>query len=279
MVVAFGGGTIEFFKNTGNPTGSPLSRVPGATINIGIYGGYLPESPVYNVREVGDTVYFVGYGSKGSLGVFRLNGMQAEKISNPSIDALLQGSYNISILGTAVFDGMLNVIVEIDSYGSSLAALCFCVDTNQWWILKTPANGGATLRLFESNLGTSYCVLTNPSIDVYKMSPDTWTDDSIAYTLSFKTAPLQEENTNRKFVNRLRVIGDTQSSPSNLAVSYSDDDQVTYSTARNIDLSAQNKELTRLGSHMYGRSWKFEHSANTDCRLQAFELTRSMGTS
>lgn len=276
MIVAFGLGSIEFFKNVGNPTGSPLQRINGATLNIGSYAR-ASTFLINTVKAIGDTVYFIGRNTtSGRNAIYRLNGMEAEKISTPAVDKILEGSVSSSVFagiaGSVTLHGMQHVVfVSAGGTGN----FCYCVETGIWWNLTNPYS---YIYSAVGYAGTSYITIASTS-NFYSFSPTLFQDAGGAYTATFLTAPLDEETTNRKFVYRLRIIGDTQSATSNLAVSYSDDDQVTYSTARNIDLSSQNKELTRLGSHKYRRSWKFTHSANTDCRLQYFELERNIGTS
>ena len=67
------------------------------------------------------------------------------------------------------------------------------------------------------------------------------------------------------------VIGDTQTSTSALTVEKSDDDYQTFQNLGEgtIDLTKQNKVTHRCGNYR-DRAIRLTHSANTDCRLEAF---------
>lgn len=289
MIVAVGNGSIEFFRNAGNPSGSPLQRISGMSLKIGARSPGSAYSGPFNYIEADGTIYWRGAEQgTGRIAIWKLNGGQPEKVSPPAIDILLNdananslgGVEVLGFLGTMNLHGMRHLVFANSNSGSAINAYwCYCIDINSWWVISFNTNLLVNpISTIIGNEGSTF-VIPGTLAKQFRFLYSLFQDDGNAYTATFQTAPLDEPSTNRKFVNRLRIIGDTQSSTSNLAVSYSDDDQVTYSTARNIDLSALNKELTRLGSHRYRRSWKFTHAANTDCRLQAFELERDTGTS
>ena len=102
LIVAFLSKHIEFFQNSGNATGSPLSRVNGATIPIGITSGF------GQVKAIGDDVYFLGVpAASGNLGVYKLTGTSVEKISSVDIDSILKPYANGSctITGSVALNG------------------------------------------------------------------------------------------------------------------------------------------------------------------------------
>ena len=65
------------------------------------------------------------------------------------------------------------------------------------------------------------------------------------------------------------VIGDVARSASSMNVEFSDDDYQTWSTARAIDLTSNQKMLTRCGSYT-DRAVRLTHTANLDCRIEKF---------
>ena len=277
-IVAFGQGSIEFFENAGGgSSGSPLRRISGDPLNIGA----LRSTARQAVLEVGETVYFIGaVTGSGLYGVYRLNGFQAEKVSNTAIDKVINGnvftSTIVGIAGAFTAHGMQHIALL--SLSPDYVVHCFCIETATWWQFKV-LSGVQPITSALGHFGVGYITLGTAKI--FSMQTAVWRDGSDAYTMTFQDDgdASDEDTTNRKFVTKLRIVGDTQSSTSNLGVAYSDDDGASFSTARNIDLSSATKELTRLGSHKNKRQYRFTHSANTPCRLQAYELTQKVGSS
>ncbi len=276
LIVAFGKNSVEFFENRGNATGSPLSSIPSATIRVGC----VQFNKVYrSILNVGDTVYWIGV-ETGShrIGIYRLNGYQAEKVSTPFIDKILNDNSQNLILG---FAGAMTMHGQTHIYmfsGSLNYSYVFCPDTNIWWINLTLDNQqplsivGSNISDTSSGLYSYY--VNNQNAQVASTLQGSFTDDAQAYTMTVRTDNIDHGTMNRKFYERIRVVGDIQSSASNISISFSDDDFATFSTARTIDMSSHSAMamgLTRLGSARR-RSWKLEHSANTPCRLEAIEI-------
>ena len=288
-IVAFGTNSIEFFENVGNATGSPLAVVKDATINL---GAYYNSNGGRQILQVGETIYWISHNSKTSkVEIYQLENMQPKKISTAMIDNLLtMGTNDIShIVGAISLNGKQHILFNTNTSTSTSAAItyAYCIESDFWWIFQSSeifspvacVSGG--LPANNNNMvcsGTSIAV-PNPKIYYNTGSTPLWKDNSVAYTMTVQTDRLDFDTTHRKFVRRMRVEGDTQSATSNLGVSWSDDDYTTFSTARNIDLSLPDKELPALGSHKYGRAYKFTHAANTDCRIKNIELLMDIGIS
>jgi hypothetical protein len=81
-IVVGGPRTIEFFSDTGNPVGSPLTRRNDVFYNVGMISG---ES----ICQVGDTIFFLGTEAKGSLALYKLENYQLTKISAYGANAYL----------------------------------------------------------------------------------------------------------------------------------------------------------------------------------------------
>ena len=81
---------------------------------------------------------------------------------------------------------------------------------------------------------------------------------------------------NRKFMSRFSLIGDRPSADSNVTLYWSDDDYQTYSSSIAVSMNDVNPQLTRLGSSRR-RAWKLTHTDNTPLRLEALEVTYTVG--
>ena len=276
LIVAFGAKTIEFFQNTGNPTGSPLTVVANATIRIGASNSVSSGTISTNwncILPYGDTIYWIGVdGASGRKSVYRLNGFTAQKVSTPYIDKLLNelngpGAPR-SFAGAMLAHGMSHIVM-VDQSGSIM--YCYCVDTDFWWQFTSPnpspscvVSDGNTTKL--SSIGSTF----NGTV-----AQSTFTDSGAAFTQTVQTEPLDFGTMRRKSWLALRVVGDIQSSTSNISISWSDDDYATFSTPVTIDMSSladMNSGISRLGQSRR-RAWKLTHAANTPNRMEAIEIT------
>jgi hypothetical protein len=111
---------------------------------------------------------------------------------------------------------------------------------------------------------------------IYQWNTDTpvWTDNGVAYTASAITSRVDFDTENNKRFHKVKLIGDKQASTCTIGISWSDDDYVTFSTERNVDMSQDRTYLTQCGMGRR-RAFKFTNSTNTPCRLQALELNYS----
>src|SRR5688572_15781365 len=129
-------------------SGSILSRIENATCRIGAIRNTVGRGTA--IRSIGNTVYWIGVNADtGARGIYRLNGMQAEKVSPPMVDKLIANGVLRSIIGSFSLLGMTHIGFGLG--GNSI--LCFCPDTSFWWFL-TPAgslNISATLATVDSN--------------------------------------------------------------------------------------------------------------------------------
>ena len=146
-IVAFGTQTIEFFYDTANPTGSPLTRRPDISYNIGCADGQ-------SVWEHGDITYFIGSDSGGAIGVYKLEDFRVTKISKNSIDSYL--THNITQESIyAVGSGMMAqghpiytiTLYILDPDITPITTIVYDASTQLWGIWKTAENGHITFPL------------------------------------------------------------------------------------------------------------------------------------
>jgi hypothetical protein len=276
LILGFGDASGEFFYNAGNATGSVLSRIENATIRIGAVRNTSGRGPA--MKAVGNTVYWIGVNADtGAKGIYRLNGMQPEKISSAYIDKLVSNGVIRSVVGGINLLGMSHIAFS----SGSTSVWCYCLETGFWWLL-TPA-GSLTISAMASGSDSSaysksyFSTVTNAKIYTFNPNSPVWQDNSSAYTMTVQTDPMDLGTRKRKFWEAVSIIGDTQSSTSNVSISSSDDDYANFSTARDIDMSTTANRLTRWGSSRR-RAWKLTNNSNTPCRLEAMDIEYEMGT-
>lgn len=278
-IVAMGTYSIQFFVNNGNPTGSPLSAIPGAAVRIGVGTG--PAS----YMAIGDSIYFAGINTEsGQRGVYRINGQEIKKVSTPEIDNFLfSAGATAYCLGAMKFAGYEHVMFHHTNGGATYGWM-YSAANNRWWYFTASSSAqyvwcGLSLGDTKTYISSRYD--TTASILKIDSSASVYTDGtpSGAGTLAFtiQTMPIDLGTDNYKTCSKLKLIGDKQASTCNVAVSWSDDDAVTFSTPVNIDMSSSTNFITRLG-RFKRRVFKFTNATNLPLRLEAFELEYEVGT-
>lgn len=273
QIMAMGNQSIEFFYNAGNPSGSPLNSSPqlASTVGVASTGSLL----TFNVNNVSvyplyatsnNRAFFVG----SDRCLYTMNGFTPQKIPEEGLKLQVEYADGLSAF---VIENRLVVAFSNNTYPFN--SFWYFVDDN----IFTNPNFGFGHHVAGGDLTDPIIVLEDTSGKLGYFSAITgqiFQDFGAAFTMSFQ---LQTDmGTNFvKIIRELRVEADNQAS-GNLAVSYSDDDGATFSTPRNISMTAQRKRLTRLGSFVGTRIWRFTHSDNTACRIKLLEFDYTVGT-
>lgn len=272
-IVGFSNRSTEYFYNAGNAAGSVLKRVNDGVIPIGCMT-QTNALTAPSFRVIGDSIYLIGLSADAAVaGIYKVIGTNFEKISNAAIDRLVAVGRVNFIVGAIQMWGKTHIL-----FGGSTILACYCPEMKFWWYLT----GGGT-QIFMSTAsryinGTpiSYFVAFGDS-KVYTFSGAVWTDNAVAYTMTVRTGNLDLGTRRKKFFESLSLIGDSQTSTSTVNVSYSDDDYVSFTSSRPIDMNiVPSPRLTRLGASRR-RAWQLTHSAATPCRLATMEIDYTVG--
>jgi hypothetical protein len=263
FIVGFGPQTMEFFVNAGNATGSVLSRQAELTRKIG-----LCNSESYT--SFGDSLYWVGSSPEGGISVYQLSD-GIRRISIPAIEAKLSlaGASNIT-MSVAAFYGTTHILVR-----AKTATFVYCVESEAWY----EWSGNAVLwdKTAAVSTGTEINVYglskTSTSGKVYLLNPTsrTFQDDSVAYSATMITSPIDADVYAKKVWRSIAVVGDKETSTSTINISWSDDDYVTFSAVRTVSMSGGFARARKLGQSRH-RVFRFDHSDNLPLRVRAVEL-------
>jgi len=264
MIIGFGTGSMEFFRNNGNPTFSPLTRVTEMAQKIGAVSATA-------IAEISDNIYFVGSTPQGGLSVFQWNG-QLNRISNPEVDAVLQlmGAGNVGV--TTMRDAGLSFVLV---YGGGMT-YAYVIEDKFWFQMNGPAilwTKCAGVSVGTSQVTYSVSNLTT-SGKVYTINPAsrTFQDDGVGFTATAQLATVDPGNGGFTRYDEAQIKADVESSTSNLMLSWSDDDYATFSTARTLDLSGSIPKTTGLGGTKNPRAFQMTHASNTPFRIQELRL-------
>ena len=264
QIIAFGEKTMEVFQNAGNPSGSPLSSVPSLFKEYGMFTLLNVSGKTHYYQVLGEHLYFVGRGgdTEYEAAVFAYNGQTVEKVSTPFIDSILATTthYSVNVVG---YSGYNAIAISLDlTTATTQRWLMFFPEWNEWFewnsTVFTPVNNGTYFLGVGSSQHKVYYV--------GGAAADNWQDAGSNFTVTHQFM-IPPDGNHRKFMPMFSLVGDTARAASNVAVSFSDDDWQTFSTARNIDMTSDTKALFRCGSFRK-RGVKMTHTANTDLRLE-----------
>lgn len=247
LIVAFGRSSVEFFRNAGNQSGSPLSRIPEAAQKIGAYAGV--TSGFYSLRSImtaGDSIFFLGIDQRsGDVGVYIVSGTTISKISTSSIDRILNSSVlstalsNIYIAGSFSAHGMAHVMVNV-IVDSATRSYCYCVDSNFWWEFVQPNADVPTACLGGSgdSFFTKYGAASSPNVmGTFGGASPVYQDFGSAYSALIRTSPLDFGSNKRKLYRAATLIGDKQTVSATTEILWSDDDYTTMLAQQNSYLN------------------------------------------
>jgi hypothetical protein len=270
QIVAFGRNHIEFFYNAGNPSGSPLGRTEQAMIRIGSYN-------TDNIVTFRDNIFFIGQdtGYENS-GVWQLKGFEAKRLSSiPLTRMLSQNSASLNAediyLSAYEHQGKQFVYFGMGNASTLVADYLYCLESGEWVEAGFPF-------LMKFSEGLNGVAINSTSGIIYSADPLTPTYQDVgsaSYTARIQTSLWDGGTDKRKFINKIRLVADTQASGT-ASISWSDDDYANYNTARTVDMTKMDKALHGCGS-CRRRSFKIEHSANTPFRAEAIEIEYDEG--
>jgi hypothetical protein len=265
QIVAIGRNHIEFFYNAGNPSGSPLGRTEQAMIPIGSYS-------TDNIVRFRDKTFFIGQDSGyENAGVWMLSGFEVKRLSTIPLTRMLSqnsASLNADTIVLSAFEHQGKTFVYFGMGNSSnlIADYLYCMESGEWVEAGYP-------YLMKFSEGLNAIALNSTSGIIYSADPLTPTYQDVgsaSYTATIQTSLWDGGTDHRKFINKIRLVGDTQASGT-ASISWSDDDYANYNTARTVDMTKMDKSLHGCGS-CRRRSFKIQHSANTAWRVEALEI-------
>lgn len=307
-VVAFGRGSIEFFYNAGNATGSVLSRRQDIFYNVG--------TPYEDgIWEDGDNIYFLGRTQRGDYGIYKISGFKMELISTPEINTFItgnyaQGGYFPLIAGFAT-RGHTFVCMTIHSVSTTLDptySFVYDITTGIWglwdsamaeltgiagfpvidWTLSSASRAGTGI------LTTGDIITLKGNFDPFDgFSARFYIEDESDYVVIDYIAPFGSIDTSNvellcrfghidnntvknKFIDKAEIVADPTPSTQTLTLKWSDTDHSTWTSTRTIDLS-ERTIMSRLGKSNR-RTYQIEYSGDEVVKLEALEVSIRQGS-
>lgn len=258
IVAAGAKGTIQYFYNAGNSSGSVLSPAE----NLNVAGVTLMSRPV----AMGRVGYCTAYTNK------TVNGNQPVSLY------ALSGVNNYQPISDSCWSGVIssNSMLYVDNIASGRGN----------YILVRPNAGTTTPVLYDPSTGQFSALLLGTAItsafgDSFTKSgadtvflfaeDDTWTDSNSAYTLTAQTQPYTLNEGASFIINSVDLIADTEASGT-ATLYISEDDYTTWQNCGTFDMTQQIKRIDGIGWLPSNVAFKVEHSANTNFRAQALAV-------
>lgn len=273
FLYSVGGQSVQFFEDTANPTGTPLSNVPGAVLQFGCPA---PSTVVQTEEDV----ILVGSTGNGGRTIWKINGFKAKEISIPAVCQALdaEGSNMSSAIGTCVR------VMGQKLYVLNLATTTWVWSfTTQMWSQWSGSPTGKFLGAYTTATGTSDANpiwLGKTDGYVYTMYDHVYTDNGLAYTCALVTEKLDFDTINRKTMSRFCLIGDianTGTTSQSFTISWSDDDYRTWTTPRTLNLIGDLPSLRQLGDFRR-RAFRIIHQGGQQIRLDEIEVDINKGS-
>jgi len=271
--VLFGSDSIEFFYNAAIATGSPFQRNATFCKLSGFYGG---------LTSYGNKLYFLANQTGGSVDVMMLDNYTLTNLTTPAIHKkfLVEGGASNTWRGDIL--SMQGTTLYVMSAGG--AALYLDLATGLYGFLT---HGSGTTFPFAGIVRTNvaaingYFIRSDSNI-IYQFLTQSGTDVTPSGTQNI-TATLVTGKTNmgvphNKFMFSLSVIADrTGSGSNNIDISSTDDDYVTYTTPRSVDMNHERVNLQQWG-RFRTRALKITHTGTQSCKLYQLIADLNMGT-
>lgn len=276
-VIAVGTGSMEYFYDIGNATGSPLQRNDSAVQQMGT------PAP-YSVIQTEKEVALIGTTQNGGRTVWIVEGFKAEEAATEAVRMSLN---------------------DLEDNINTVNAFCIRIEGHKFYVMRLPTQNRTWCYDFDTKLWSEWSSLSgdtqvefkgkyasdsqfgfpymlgdeSPNAKLYLLEDRTYQDDGNAITMQVTTLKLDFDNMNRKDMYRASVFGDWPlDGDSTLTMEWSDDDYRTWSNPRTIDITSDFPWTRRLGKFRR-RAFRLTHTDNTPLRLEGIEVDINNGTS
>ncbi len=271
-ILAFGDSSIEFFYDAQVASGSPLGRNDTLYRNIGYVGG---------LAQQGNKIYFIGRYASGDLDIFKIEDTKVTPIGSQQVKRWLNKNPN----GANMYGALISFNSKTH-YVFTVNSKTFAYDTvNDFyinWKFKSLDNFAIKYSTNGNNQSFNKCYIHVDDGTTYgvfsEFKPDTFTDNTSAFTMKIRTDNLYNDTLQAKFIARMSLFCDIGNTSATMQLRWSDDDYYTYSNPVPINLNQELPSVRRLGSYRR-RAFELTNSENTPVRVWGYELDLNMGAS
>lgn len=265
--VLLGQESIEYFYDAANPTGTPFAR-NDVFVKL---AGLITRSIV----PYGNQLYMVGRKNEAVPEVYVLEDFKLNSITTPAIRRWLL------TVGSLV-RGFLLSFNGHDFYVLQGAGKCYYYDilTQLWGRLAYQSSTSnfpiQYSYIIDGTVGQETLFTTNIDNSIQRFSPDVYQDNEEDFTVYFRTKRMNFGTNNNKFMSSMVIWADRAPSVGSIDVQVTDDDYLSYGTARSIDLDHERPNAQQWG-RFRTRAFKFTYTENAPLRIRNIEIDLNMG--
>ena len=269
-LVQFSEKHTQLFYDAANTSGSALSNYEQAVNQIGC-------ASTDSIEQSEDHVIWVSNLGKAGISVHMLSeATGVREVATPAIKRILQAegtSISTCVALTVQQGGHALYVLNLDS-----ASRTFVYDyKTDLWVEWETAAGGAKWPIVAACQHSNALIVQHATNGwLYVMSPTIYQDDTVNFTVLMRLGRVDFGTNQYKFVRSLDILGDIQSSTTNVSLQYSNDDWTTLSTARTLDMSLSRVFTMNLGMFRR-RSFQISYAGNNPLRIEALELRLKLG--
>jgi hypothetical protein len=269
-VVAFGTESTEFMYNYAKAnqitTGvtSPLDRYEQLVQQT---GNMSANAVLQNER----TVMYIGDSNMAGHAVWRMDGTQAREISTEYIEKFIDLETPTSgVTGFGV--RMIGHILYVINLPTANRTFVYDLEENMW--SEWQYNGGLIPFIAFCDANGVMVIQHKTNGKLYKFDPLVYNDFDCDITARIRLSKQDFDTDSYKFFQQTTVIGDTSQHSDILR--WSDDDYTTWSGDKT--LTAGDRPYFMRSGKARRRAWELEYTHNSPRRLEALEVTYSIGT-
>jgi hypothetical protein len=273
-LICFKEDSVEYLYNAGNTTGSPLSRSTQAITAFGC-------NQRNTIQSLEDDIIFVGKGSGGGFGVWKINGFKEVKVSTEYVDTYLNDDLELYGNTSLSADYLSGAVVRLDGHSFYLVGervntknkrhLVFDPQEKFWSFWDSAVLGASEFigKYATTRFDKSY--FQTPSKKILRFPQDaaagSYNDNAAVYTASYSSPYVDMDNQNRKRWRSLDLIGDHYSYDNEVYIKYKDTGSLV-SPGWKINLGMSK-----------ARIWQIYHDTDKPLRFENIELFYVQGVS
>ena len=290
VLLAFGRESVQGYYNAGRKTASPLAPIKQINAKIGMAAPNGGFTNFLNPRNgdrsyyavVNNRLFFVGRSGGEGRGLYAFDGSKFDKVSPPFIDKIIQGALVAS-------DAQFLNVSPMTVYDQAAVSIGFShpTTTPQRWLMYFPAwndwfewtslasqpHGDGQFFPGIGGQGVADDLFTFAIGGTQERTVDGNTvivGGTSSYTMLHQLK-LPKEDNGKARMDFAGLVGDTalDNPNANVSTSLSYDGYSTFTYAGAINMSGQDKSLSRLGAFKECEV-KLEYSGSTQIRLEKF---------
>ena len=270
FLIAFLTNSFQGFFNNANPVGPPIENYPQVMKEIGC-------ASRNSVAGQETMLFWVGSGQTGGQAVWRMdNPGQAREVSNSSLERILNAETTDIATCNGKFVRTCGHSFYILKLTGSDRTFVYDADIEMWFEWQV-AGASTAFPIIAYAQHNSVLLAQHPTNGwIYNVLPTVYQDDSVNFTVLARLGRVDMDTYLPKFMKSIALVGDIQSSTTNVDLQYSDDDYVTLSTARTLDMSLAYPFTPALGK-FNRRAWQLSYAGSNPLRIESLELRYRLG--